>query len=709
MATSTRRPAALLGYALMVLFPLIFFGLVEGALRLLDLYAPDDTPDPFIGLLESHRVFRLDASGDVYAIDRDRARSFNVQRFAARKPTGTVRIFCLGGSAAYGYPFGAPVAFSRWIEEGCRRLWPDESFEVINASGMSYGSFRLRALVTEILDYEPDLIILYSGHNEFIEKDFYIQSGATRLMGVRSVLGNLHLYTMLKSWIHPDRPPEAADAGGFDQFGLHVTRRENIGWTDEERERVIAKYAENIEAIVARLEDEGVPLLMMTPAPNESHWRPEHSRVSPDLPAETMTAWSNAYGQGVRRQSDGETSAAIESFQAALRIDDRFAELHYRLGQCLEAEGRYDEAREAYRRALDRDEVPIRITPPQREALADIARRRHPYYADAWSALGRIATHGILGDELFWDYCHPTIRGHQQIAALACSVITRTGLLGAPQAPGPWQRDAPVHAWDADARAHLGFTAPDSFDLVPLPKAADGLWWLGNCADRQGDRLQAVRWYEQSLQADPDHPGSLIGLAIARSLGGDQETAIELTQQAIAVYERARMIPMVLRARAELGVFYARADQMEDAAREFREVLRRNPTQPKAHANLARALIALERLDEALAVLEDGIARLPGERGLHRELGRVHRLAGRPREAIAAYEAELRLSPGDPGLHVLLADLYEQVGEKAAAADHLEACLRLDPDNVEVARKLAALYESLGRPSEAARVRPDSP
>lgn len=698
MPTGRQKRIAAIAYPFLILLPLLILGAAEGVLRLLDIGDPGDAPDPFIGLLESHRIFQVDPARGVYTIDRNRSRSFNVQSFPVRKAAGTFRIFCLGGSAAYGYPFGAPVAYPRWLGDACRHLWPERRFEVINAAGMSYGSYRIRALMTEILTYAPDLIVIYSGHNEFIEKDFYIRSKASRMVGLRGFLYRFHLYHLMKRLIlGDDQRPNPAD-GDFDEFGLHAQRRENVGWTDEEREIVHAKYRENMTAIVERLGEEKIPLLLMVPAPNLADWRPEHSTLTAGLDETSVAAWSAAYAAGVQWQEAGEDSAALAEFERAASIDAHYAELHYRMGQSREALEQYDDARASYVAAIDHDDVPIRIGSVQRAALHDADA---PNFTDCWRALEAIAPHGIIGSELFWDYCHPNVRGHQQVAAVACSAIVAGAILPAPAMDGPWRGSAPVSRWDLSA---LGFAPPDSLDLTELPRGADGIWWLGNCAERQGDRTAAIAWYERSLEANPNHPGSLIGLAVARSLNGQHDEAIELTQRALTVYERANMVQMVLRARAELGVFYARAGRMEEAARTFREVLRRNPTHPKAHANLARALIAMDDLDEAARVLEEGIRLTPSERGLRRELGRVRSLQGATDAAIAAYEEELRLTPGDASLHFTLGQLCRDAGRNEAAASHWETCLRLVP-SAEMADTLGALYEAMNRPEDVARVR----
>jgi hypothetical protein len=92
------------------------------------------------------------------------------------KPAGTVRIFLLGGSAAHGIssanPF--PVAHVRdtetidaYLEGMLTAKFPGKRIEVINAAVTGYKVFQHTAyLQTELLDYEPDLVIFFDGYND---------------------------------------------------------------------------------------------------------------------------------------------------------------------------------------------------------------------------------------------------------------------------------------------------------------------------------------------------------------------------------------------------------------------------------------------------------------------------------------------------------------------------------------------------------------
>jgi hypothetical protein len=45
--------------------------------------------------------------------------------------------------------------------------WPDRRVEVINLGTTAIASFPVLGITTEALDYEPDLVVVYTGYNEF--------------------------------------------------------------------------------------------------------------------------------------------------------------------------------------------------------------------------------------------------------------------------------------------------------------------------------------------------------------------------------------------------------------------------------------------------------------------------------------------------------------------------------------------------------------
>ena len=80
---------------------------------------------------------------------------FNVQAFSARKKANTYRIFCLGGSTTFGRPYDDRTSFAGWLRAFLAAADPSRTWEVINAGGISYASYRVAALMDELSRYEP--------------------------------------------------------------------------------------------------------------------------------------------------------------------------------------------------------------------------------------------------------------------------------------------------------------------------------------------------------------------------------------------------------------------------------------------------------------------------------------------------------------------------------------------------------------------------
>ncbi len=100
------------------------------------------------------------------------------------KPKNTYRVFLLGGSAAHGISSSAPYpivhlyqneTIDAQLEKLLKQNYPDVNFEVINAAVTGYETYQHTAyILSELLDYSPDLIIFFDGQNDhFINNPLY--------------------------------------------------------------------------------------------------------------------------------------------------------------------------------------------------------------------------------------------------------------------------------------------------------------------------------------------------------------------------------------------------------------------------------------------------------------------------------------------------------------------------------------------------------
>ncbi|MGB7933707.1 MAG: SGNH/GDSL hydrolase family protein [Gammaproteobacteria bacterium] len=93
--------------------------------------------------------------------------------FPVDKPANTYRAFALGGSTTEGQPYGNPGSFPFWFEQELRHRHPDRNIEVINIGIRGFGSSRVLQILREAVHYDPNLIVVYTGQNEFRDARFH--------------------------------------------------------------------------------------------------------------------------------------------------------------------------------------------------------------------------------------------------------------------------------------------------------------------------------------------------------------------------------------------------------------------------------------------------------------------------------------------------------------------------------------------------------
>ena len=76
-----------------------------------------------------------------------------------QKSAKDFRIFCLGGSTTRG-------PFPKLLHELLKRSNVDKTVEVVNLGIDTFNSYQVLDIVKKLPQYDPDLLIIYMGHNE---------------------------------------------------------------------------------------------------------------------------------------------------------------------------------------------------------------------------------------------------------------------------------------------------------------------------------------------------------------------------------------------------------------------------------------------------------------------------------------------------------------------------------------------------------------
>lgn len=427
---------------------------IESALWIAGVGGPDHSQDPFVGFSQTRPLFTLNESETQYETAPSRLAFFKPQSFPATKAQSTQRVFCLGGSTVQGRPFGTETAFSTWLQINLSAADPAQDWQTVNCGGISYASYRLVPILQECLEYEPDLIILCTGHNEFLEDRSYshIRNRPAWLSGLYHVASHSRVHGVLSNWFgrwqrpeqDPQRPVLAEEVDALLDYrgGLEMYQRD-ADW----RAGVIEHYEFNLRRMIQLAKRYEIPLILIRPPSNLADCPPFKS-----LPTDGLTAEQRAEVSQLVREAEGHVAqrpaTAASLYQQALQIDSQNAQLAYQMGKCLEGSNQLERARKAFRLARDLDVCPLRILSEMEESIERVARDLDVPLLDAQQLLTSQTPDGILGDYMLVDHIHPSIHAHELIANRLVEIMAEMELI---QPQTGWEQ-----ASESLRRQHLG-------------------------------------------------------------------------------------------------------------------------------------------------------------------------------------------------------------------------------------------------------------
>lgn len=404
-----------------ILFGLGLLLLLEGSLRLLNWGRIADTGDPYVGFSDIVPLFEASKQGSIYEVTNSRLNWFQPEWFAAEKPPDEFRIFCLGGSTVQGRPYSIETSFTTWLELSLTAADDSRTWQVVNCGGVSYASYRLVPILQEVLDYAPDLVIVYTGHNEFLEDRSYgeIKNQARWITNLQERLIHWRIFGVAQQLLRRSPPvepktnlPSEVDAW-LDYHGGLAHYHRNETW----RAGVIDHYEHNLKRMVQIAKNAAVPLFFANPVSNLRDTPPFKSEVSPKLSSSEQRTFRAAWQQATEASWEdlGHKTSLV---QQVLSLDEGYANAHFLLAKLYEAAEQDTAARRSYLRAKDCDVCPLRMLEPMHAALQHVTRQTGTPFVDVRRAFEQQAELGIPGNDQLVDHVHPSLDGHQRIADL---------------------------------------------------------------------------------------------------------------------------------------------------------------------------------------------------------------------------------------------------------------------------------------------------
>lgn len=313
-------------------------------------------------------------------------------RFARAKDGRAFRVFALGASTLLGFPNPAYTSFPNFLQQMLADAYPARQIEVVNCGVTAINSFVLREFVEEVVEHEPDLVLIYAGHNEFVgpygaATPFARLSGHRAFIQLQMFLQRSKTYYLLESLLHALRPAAPAES-----FGVHLVQRE-IYLADAAHRQTEEHYRRNMAEIIDVLREREVPVALCTLVSNLAGFHPLRSQGPVPPP-----------------------DAAVADYP-------QHAALHFAAGLAHQAAGDSAQALAAFVRARDLDGIRLRASSPFNRAIRALAAESGALLIDVEQAFATHAPAGLVGDALITEYLHPTVWGHYLIAQTVMTTL----------------------------------------------------------------------------------------------------------------------------------------------------------------------------------------------------------------------------------------------------------------------------------------------
>lgn len=661
-----------------------FFVLLEGSLALLGIHPVTADSDPYVGFQSYFPLFRATADGR-YETAPNKLQLFNRQAFPERKGGKAVRIFTVGGSTTYGRPFDDTTSFTGWLRTYLGAAAPGVDWQVVNAGGISYASYRVAKLLEELVEYEPDVVIVYTGNNEFLERRTYSRLFAEpkAVTGTKLVLQRSRTWALgrhLAEW-RRHRAEQTYQMTGEVQELLDTSAGLDLYHRDDAfREQVLDHFRYNLERMVQLARGAGAKVIFVTVPVNLRSFAPFKSEHGEELSAAQRQRCGELQATARRALTAGDPDAALSAATEAVELDPRDADDHFVLGQVLTALGRNEEAGTELRRAVIEDVCPLRALPSINRAIRDTAQRDAVALVDFEAVLeDRTETtlgHRNPGDEVFMDHVHPTVRTHGLLGRALLDQLAAMDVAPRSIAEGS-QADLAVRR-EVEGKVDQQAYARAYKNLSKV------LLWAGK-------KEEAERYLELAkVDGDEDWEISYNEGVLALE-AGDAESA------RASLEEARRLAPTMARVHDQLSMAYAATGDLDHALEASREALRLDPETAGAWSN--RSSIERERGDAgaALEAAQRAIEIEPDLAAAHNNLGNALFDLGRIEPARQSYARALELRPGFADARVNLGLVLGQRGEYEAALTAFDAALEADPDRGGALLGRAKAQLALGR------------
>jgi tetratricopeptide (TPR) repeat protein len=360
-----------------IALPFIVILLIEAGLRIfgyghdLSLFV-EDKENPSCMVMNPHASER-------YFTTEDNATVGVYEPFTKKKAPETFRVFVLGESTTIGFPYMASASFDRWLLYRLMHTFPDRKFEIINVSLTAVNSYTVLGFAKEIVNYEPDALMIYCGQNEYygaLGVGSTSQLGSNRAL-IQSLLflRSFRFVTLLEnSYAGLKRLLKGRSVDKRETLMKRMAAKQEIPFNSSLYFKGIAQFKSNMEEVCSVLSKKGIPVFVSNLVSNEKDLKPFISSKN-----DTILSAGYHYSQGIKASTLNEFAKAKQQFILAKDLDM----LRFRAPEAMNT------------------------------IIAGLpGKYKGVYLVDTKTIFEAHSPHGIIGNETILEHVHPNIFGY---------------------------------------------------------------------------------------------------------------------------------------------------------------------------------------------------------------------------------------------------------------------------------------------------------
>lgn len=342
-------------------------------------------------------------------------------------------IFVVGGSAAFGYNHHYSKTFSALLEKSM------EGTKVVNAAQPGWGSGSLVPVVKRITDsYDPDMIILFMGNNEWIRwfpieqnlstilywkfANVFKNSYALSFLMYRSLMYKSENYSspednrLSKIDFHPGKEGLTGYKYGLEHPITKYTEFDYGAWW-ETKEQFINNFENNLLEMINYCKSGEVDVILMTTPYNyrlSPFWSSPQPLYQHQENREKVDSLFNAIVFYIDQEKFEDAKFLVDQ---AIEFEPNIGTFYYLQGVIYEGLNDHFEAEYAYSQSrelmvgdlgsiLSFNNVIRKVSEKTNTPLIDLVS----IFDDYGHAIGRFYNQDLIDDD-----CHSNIKGHQII------------------------------------------------------------------------------------------------------------------------------------------------------------------------------------------------------------------------------------------------------------------------------------------------------